>query len=196
MTFLEQLDHFDQSATLWINQLSPASWETFWSFLSEVEIWIPLYTLVIAYMFWRLGWKKSLILLGVLILTIVLTDQISYHIKESVQRPRPCHTPWMLDSGLQIPEAKRSLYGFFSSHASNTFGFAAFTCTAFKKNDPHHSYRAWGWIIYSWAALIATSRIMLGAHFLGDILVGTLFGLLMGWGMASLGRWMVVRAKV
>ena len=197
MNFLEQLIQLDQQASLWLNVHNPSFLDPFWLFISGVRVWFPFYGLVIVYMFWRLGWKKALTLVAAIAITIVLTDQISYHIKEGVMRLRPCHTQWMLDGGIRLPGGVLgSLYGFFSGHASNCFAFAVFTSQAFKKNDPHHSYKVWDWIIFLWATLIALSRIVLGAHFLGDVLVGTVFGLAVGYGMALLSRWIIVKAKL
>ena len=42
--------------------------------------------------------------------------------------------------------------------------------------------------IFLWAALVSLSRVMLAAHFFGDIFVGTLFGLAVGLFCAALGR--------
>jgi membrane-associated phospholipid phosphatase len=47
-----------------------------------------------------------------------------------------------------------------------------------------------------WAAVMSLSRVMLAAHYLGDILVGCLFGLAVGWGLARLVHWILVKAKV
>ena len=197
MTVLEQLIHIDEQVTLWLNTHSPAFLDPVWELFSEVNIWFPFYTLVVAYVFWRLGWKKGLAILLALILTVVLTDQLSYHLKEAIQRLRPCHNAWMLDGGLRMPQGPRaSLYGFFSGHASNTFGFAAFTCAVLKKNDPIHSYRGWGWFVYIWATLVSLSRIVLAAHFVGDILAGMVFGSCMGWLTAWLCSAVIAKAKL
>ena len=47
-----------------------------------------------------------------------------------------------------------------------------------------------------WAMLVSLSRTMLAAHYLGDILVGSLFGLAMGFALAYGLRWVIVKAKV
>ncbi|MBR3387778.1 MAG: phosphatase PAP2 family protein, partial [Bacteroidales bacterium] len=71
-------------------------------------------------------------------------------------------------------------FGFFSGHASNTFGFAICSFLGFRLNDPACRYRAYGWGIFLWAILVSLSRIMMAAHFFGDVLVGILFGLSIG----------------
>ena len=50
-----------------------------------------------------------------------------------------------------------------------------------------------GWVVFLWAALMSLSRTMMGAHFLGDITVGALVGLGVGFLMALLARLVVVK---
>ena len=47
-----------------------------------------------------------------------------------------------------------------------------------------------------WAALASLSRVMLAAHYLGDILTGTVFGLLVGLALAYAARFLIVKAKL
>ena len=47
-----------------------------------------------------------------------------------------------------------------------------------------------------WATLVSLSRVMLAAHYLGDILVGSLFGLVMGLALAYAVHKLLVKAKV
>ena len=56
------------------------------------------------------------------------------------------------------------------------------------RTDGRHSYKAYGWAIMIWAFLVSLSRIFLGRHYLGDILVGAGVGLLLGWLFALLFR--------
>ncbi len=187
---LDSLVQWDQAATLWLNQLGTPFWDPFWSFISAVKVWFPAYLLFVVFAFWRLGWKKGLVVLLSLILTVVLTDQLSVLVKNSVMRLRPCYTPWMLEHGIRLPlGADGGQYGFFSSHASNTFGFAVVSYLSLKGNDSAHDYRIYGICVFVWAALVSFSRVMVAAHFLGDVLVGTLFGILMGFAVVYAVRW-------
>ena len=177
---LDRLIGIDQDITLWINSFHSAWSDPVWMFFSDVRIWFPAYGIIMAMMVYRLGWKKGLIVILSCILTVVLTDQISYHIKEGLDRLRPYYTTEMLQRGLHWPLNRSSYFGFFSGHASNAFGFAICSFLGFRLNDRTSRYRVYGWCIFIWAILVALSRVMMAAHYFGDVTVGMLFGLAVG----------------
>ena len=193
---MNRLEHIDQAITLWINSFHSPLTDQFWIFLSDVRIWFLAYGIIIVMMFVRLGWKKGVVVLLSCILAVVLADQISYHIKEGVMRLRPCYTTWMLENGLHWPLPRYSFFGFFSGHASNAFAFIACSLTGFRSNDSRHRYQAYMLAGYVWAALVALSRIMMAAHYFGDVLVGICFGLLVGYGLGFLSRAIIVKARL
>lgn len=185
----------DQQLTLWINSLGTEWLDGVWKFLSNARVWFPFYAVVMAFLVWRLGWKKGLISVAALFLTVFLTDQLSGLVKDSVQRLRPCYDAWMIDHGVRSALKPRSPYGFFSSHAANTFGFAILSILSFRQ-DRKHTYHIYGWCVMIWATLVSLSRVMLAAHFVGDILVGAVFGLVLGAAIAGLVRFVIVKAKL
>lgn len=175
----------DQQATLWINQLDAPPIYPLWLALSDNKIWFPAYAIVMGFIIWKLGWKKGILVSLSLILCVVLTDQLSGVVKAGFTRLRPCYNIWMLDNGVIMPYGQTGhLYGFFSSHAANVFGFAAATSLGLSLNGK--PVKAFVWGVFIWAALVSLSRIMMAAHFLGDVLVGIVFGLLMGTIVAHL----------
>ena len=186
----------DRQITLWINSLGCESWDGFWLFMSNAKVWFPLYAAIMALIIWKLGWKKGLIVIASLILTVVATDQLSGLVKSFAHRLRPCYDPWMLEHGVRAVAHPHSQFGFFSSHAANTFGFAIASSIGLSnchfKRDICHFERSrkiyftavYTPLIFLWATLVSLSRVMLAAHFFGDILVGAVFGLVVGCGMA------------
>lgn len=185
----------DQAATLWLNKLDTPALYPLWMGLSDAKIWFPAYALIMGFIIWKLGWKKGLLVSLSLILCVVLTDQLSGLVKDSVARLRPCFNTWMVENGVLIPYGQAGgLYGFFSSHAANVFGFAAASSLGLKLNGKAVPQYAWG--IFIWASLVSLSRIMMAAHFLGDVLVGVVFGLSIGVILAYLVRLIVVKARL
>ena len=185
---LDRLIGIDQEITLWLNGFHSAWSDPVWMFFSDVRIWFPAYGVIMGMMIYRLGWKKGLIVILSCILTVVLADQISYHIKEGVDRLRPYYTTELLERGLHWPLNRSSFFGFFSGHASNSFGFAMCSWLGFRLNDKDCRYKIYGVCIFLWAALVSLSRIMMAAHFFGDVTVGMFFGLAVGLFCASLAR--------
>lgn len=180
---MNALDAWDRAATLWLNSFHTPGSDAFWAFLSRTQVWYPLYALVIALLIWRLGWKRGLLAVAACILTLVLSDQLCNLVKAWAQRPRPCHDEAMLAAGLHAPHPNRSPYGFFSAHAANTFSFVLCSTLLLRRFRKTRGTLFWLYptLLFPWAALVSFSRIMLGAHYLGDILSGAAFGLLLAW---------------
>lgn len=196
--FWQNVHHLDQQITLTINSWNSAISDPIWTFLSMKLVWVPLYAAILALIIWKLGWKKGGILILGTVLTIVFCDQFANLIKYSVARIRPLHDEFMVSNGLNILELGGG-YSFFSAHAANSFGLAAVTWLGLKRgllgtdslraeNHQSDTFRKdaklvkwYGWFMFTWAALVAISRIFVGKHYLGDVIVGTLVGLIIGY---------------
>lgn len=189
---LEELIQTDQQITLWINSFYSPETSPLWTLLSDARVWFPAYAAVMAVMVWRMGWKKGLLCALSLIVMVVVVDQLSGVVKESVMRLRPCYNTRMLDGGVQWACGRPGFYGFFSSHASNTLGFAIASYMGLR-NDHAHSYKVYGICVFLWAGMVCLSRIMLAAHFFGDVVAGALFGLAAGY-LIGLGTRQIIKA--
>jgi undecaprenyl-diphosphatase len=191
---IDSLHNWDQHFTLAINQFHSEWWDAFWQFMSDVQVWFPLYAIVIVMLFVHLGWKKALVVTLSFALTIAVTDQIANLIKDSVTRLRPCYDYNMLSGGLHILEKRSGYFGFFSGHSANAFGFAAVSLIGLR-NDRHQRFIGYGVMIYVWATLIALSRVFVGKHYFGDILVGALIGSAIGVIFALAARYFVKKIQ-
>ncbi|MDE5956001.1 MAG: hypothetical protein K2G80_05845, partial [Bacteroidales bacterium] len=78
----------DQHITLKINGWHSAFSDKVWAFFSDIPVWIPLYALIVAFIIWRLGWKKGLIVVAAALATFGFCDQFSNLIKNIVCRVR------------------------------------------------------------------------------------------------------------
>ena len=73
------------------------------------------------------------------------------------------------------------MYGFFSSHASNSFALSCFLIfITWRKWKRVHA------ILFLYAVLVSYSRIYLGVHYPGDVITGMLFGVLLSYIFARL----------
>jgi len=170
----------DREATLDLNSLGGNPlWDGVMQFSSHHYTWVPLYVALLVYLFYRIGWKKGLVFLAAIGLTFLCCDQLSGVFKYAFERLRPCHDEGMIAGGLRILEGKGGQYGFFSAHAANTFGLACCSILAFR-TDPSRRYRGLLYGLPLWAALVSVSRVFVGKHFLGDVLVGALIGVALG----------------
>ena len=95
-------------------------------------------------------------------------ERLGYFIlKNSLKRNRPAQAL----SGFQSFITPSDQFSFPSGHSSAAFLFASFMVVIFP---------AWMWLAYSFALLVALSRIFLGVHFPTDVVVGAIFGLSVG----------------
>jgi undecaprenyl-diphosphatase len=110
---------------------------------------------------------------------VTFSDQLAGIFKTGVSRLRPCHDPAL--TGLMRDVKCGGQFGFYSSHAANTFFIATFMSLLLYKK-----YRLLPCILFIWAIIVSYSRIYLGVHFPLDILMGALMGFFAGGFFASL----------
>ena len=185
--FWNELHLIDQGVSLQINSWDSPLTDAIWRFFSSIPVWIPMYVLIAALLVWKLGWKRGLIVLAAAGLTFGFCDQFSNIIKNAVERVRPLNDAFMLENGLNILEGSSRSYSFFSAHAANAFGLATCTYIAFRKLIPSAKwiklYAGW---MFTWASLVAISRVFVGKHYLGDVITGALVGVIAGYIFARL----------
>ncbi len=188
---IEQLDAWDTQAFLAINAIHSPQFDTVMVVVSEMRTWFPLYAFLLFILQRRLGWRALAIAVPVLAVMILFSDKGSVILfKENFQRLRPCHVPELEQHVHLIEGHCGGTYGFISSHASNHFAIAMFMAGVLA-GIPRWAAP----LLFMWAALVAYSRIYLGVHFPGDVLVGALYGLLIGWLFLQLYRWVLHRSE-
>ena len=180
----EEILKLDSKLFLFLNNLGTTKFDAFWLSLSKIEANILMYLFLILLFFHikKLSPKFLYIfyLLFIIALMITITDQGANFFKDSFQRLRPCYNESISDSLRLVKENCGGKYGFFSAHASNSFSLAIFFGLLFKNRI---RYMIIITIVY--ASLISYSRIYLGVHFPIDIIVGSSFGIFVGFIMYS-----------
>ena len=174
---MESLQQIDSSIFLFFNGLH-ASWaDILFYYISNRFVWIPLYLLLSFFLFRRYR-KKAWILLAAVVLSVFLSDQSCNLIKRTVERPRPSHETELVDQVHLVSEPEGTLYkggpyGFPSSHAANAMALALIV-VAFLTREK----KLWTVLMLCWVLLVSYSRIYLGVHYPGDIVVGWCVGAL------------------
>ena len=181
---LEQLDTWDRQALIFLNQFHADALDPVIFYVTRTDFWIPLYALLIYLIFRNFGKQGWFVMAGIAV-SILLTDQITSGLmKPFFERLRPSHNP-ELEGMLHLVNGYRGgLYGFASSHAANTTGIALFIFLLFRNR-----YRYIG-LMFGWAAIMCYTRIYLGVHYPGDILVGILVGLTGGYAAFRFYGWL------
>ena len=192
-----EVHKIDQLLTLEINSWHSFITDPMWQFFSDKLVWAPMYAAIIALLIWKLGWKRGLMILAAALLTFGFCDQFSNLIKHAVGRIRPLNDEFMVSQGLHILE-KGGGYSFFSAHSANSFGLAFSTFVGMKRclqgSGPMPKWlKAYGWWMFFWAFMVAVSRIFVGKHYLGDVIVGILVGSLAGYFFARLCSYLAKR---
>lgn len=176
----EEILKLDYKLFLFLNNLGTTKFDAFWLSLSKIEANIVMYLFLIFLFFHIKKLRPKFLyifyLLFVIALMITITDQGSNFFKDSFQRLRPCYNESISDSLRLVKENCGGKYGFFSAHASNSFSLAIFFGLLFKNRI---RYMIIITIVY--ASLISYSRIYLGVHFPIDIIVGSSFGIFVGF---------------
>jgi len=167
---LEQLQKWDQELFIFLNSLGIEDYDTFWVFITKIEHWTPLYILFFILFFYAYTARKALIGVGLTLVVFGITLGITDLVKNTVGRMRPNNVPELAEiiRILQTP----GNFSFFSGHASVSFAVTTFVVLALR------SRLKWVYVFYVWPVFFVMSRILVGVHYPGDILVGALVGTL------------------
>ncbi len=174
------MNSIDQHLTLLLNGSQSVYLDQLALTATQTVTWLPL-ALVLLYVLVR---HNNLVTLAwtvlAIALTILLADQVASSVfKPLVARYRPAQDPTFMYMVDVVNGYRGGLYGFFSSHAANTFAVATFVSLLLR----NQALTLW---LYSWSLVNCWSRVYLGVHYVGDLLTGALWGLFVGWAIYKL----------
>ena len=170
--FVSWLEAIDKQALLAVNGSESLYFDRLMRTLTNALTWIPFYiSLFYIVLKNNENVRKILSSVGLCVLLAGTVDDMI--VKPLVARWRPTHDP-EIGMLVDIVDGYRGgRYGFFSAHASNTFSITVF----------------FYWLIRSrlltvamaiWSFTNCWTRMYLGVHFPGDILVGLIWGFIAG----------------
>ena len=180
---IEVLEDLDRQLLLAVNGSDSLYLDRVVVTLTHAATWIPLY-LALFYMVLKNNdnFRRLLLVLGGVAMCYLLAGAVDDGIvKPMVARWRPTHDP-QIGMLVDIVDGYRGgRYGFFSAHASNPMCIAPFFCWLARS-------RRLSVTLVTWSLINCWTRMYLGVHFPGDILVGVLWGICVGTGVYFLYR--------
>ena len=169
LSLLGKLIELDRQLFLFLNGLHTPWLDQPMYYISTDWFWIPLYSFLI-FLIIRKCRRQAWLPILAIVLSIVLSDQLSGKIKKTVRRSRPTHDTELADKVHTVNNYKGGTFGFVSSHAANTFCVAFFISTFLQFS---FAYTA---LLFFWAFVVSYSRVYLGVHFPLDLFCGAILG--------------------
>ncbi len=171
---MDWLINLDKELLLALNGLHSPLFDYFMYIISRKEVWLLFYVTIIVVILKGYGWRCGGTIVVAIVLTILLSDQITAEIiKPFFERFRPSRDPILSDMVHTVNNYRGGKFGFVSSHAANTFALAIFSTLLFRN-------RYLSVFMLFWAGVVSYSRIYLGVHYPGDIIVGAFVGAIIG----------------
>ncbi|EAR00719.1 phosphatase PAP2 family protein [Maribacter sp. HTCC2170] len=181
---LDRILQWDRETFIYLNSLGIEKYDTFWSTVTNIYTWIPLFLFFFLLIFWKDPKKeaiyKTLTVILLICFILVATDLT----KEFFERLRPNNNS-EINSIIRVLKNPSS-FSFFSGHAASSFSITTLIVLFLRKKVK------WCWVFYTWPLLFALSRIYLGVHYPVDIIVGAIVGLLSAFGFYNIYKRIIV----
>ncbi|KFN17665.1 phosphatase PAP2 family protein [Aeromonas bestiarum] len=117
----------------------------------------PLYAVLAALLWWQGEAERELV--GVALLAFAIELPLYLLLKNALKRQRP--------AGLPVFITPSDRYSLPSGHTAAAFLMATVLAASFS---------LWAPLLFAWAALVGASRLLLGVHYLSDLVAGALLG--------------------
>jgi undecaprenyl-diphosphatase len=163
------IKNWDQTLFTIINSTHHPLWDQYFKWVTHTLCWLPLYIFLFFFIRKNIGWKGIMLFS----LTIIISDQCSASLlKPLFERYRPYYEVNM--QWVHLVGEHKGIYGFPSSHASNTFSFAMLFWKIFKRK---YNYT---YLFFIWAIIISYGRVYGGMHYPLDVIFGAILGIFIG----------------
>ena len=161
MLGLHRINSWDRAASLRCNRMNHHFVGEAFAFMSRMGdgwAWFALMA-ILPMSYGNKAWSVSLVMLA----TGAVATLIYKFIKKTTHRLRPCEE----SDGLLLTVAPLDRFSFPSGHTLHAVCFTVIACSA---------YADLRWALIPFTVLVAISRLVLGLHYLSDVLVGAMIG--------------------
>lgn len=169
----DDLIEWDRTTLIYLNGLGHTSYDAFWSMVTEIYTWVPLFIFFIILLYKYNTRQEATAKMLLVIILAVLVGLVTHWTKISISRIRP-------NNDMEINTVIRVLknpsdFSFFSGHASSSFSISVLVFLLLRKNWK------WAFLFFIWPVLFCISRIYVGVHYPLDVIVGALVGTTFGF---------------
>ena len=173
---LDRIKQIDTELLIFLNNLGNKSWDPLWVSITDKFTFLPLFILIIFFLFKKNGTKGLLVILLFISVLILFTDQFTNVVKDFTQRLRPCRLN-ELQGLLRDIDIRCGKYGFFSAHAANSISVTIFIINCVDESVKKFLKP----VLILWVMIFSYSRIYLGVHYPLDTIFGLSFGIFSGF---------------
>jgi len=173
---LDRIKQIDTELLIFLNNLGNKSWDPLWVSITDKFTFLPLFILIIFFLFKKNGTKGLLVILLFISVLILFTDQFTNVVKDFTQRLRPCRLD-ELQGLLRDIDIRCGKYGFFSAHAANSISVTIFIINCVDESVKKFLKP----VLILWVMIFSYSRIYLGVHYPLDTIFGLSFGIFSGF---------------
>ena len=173
---LDRIKQIDTELLIFLNNLGNKSWDPLWVSITDKFTFLPLFILIIFFLFKKNGTKGLLVILLFISVLILFTDQFTNVVKDFTQRLRPCRLD-ELQGLLRDIDIRCGKYGFFSAHAANSISETIFIINCVDESVKKFLKP----VLILWVMIFSYSRIYLGVHYPLDTIFGLSFGIFSGF---------------
>ena len=173
---LDRIKQIDTELLIFLNNLGNKSWDPLWVLITDKFTFLPLFILIIFFLFKKNGTKGLLVILLFISVLILFTDQFTNVVKDFTQRLRPCRLD-ELQGLLRDIDIRCGKYGFFSAHAANSISVTIFIINCVDESVKKFLKP----VLILWVMIFSYSRIYLGVHYPLDTVFGLSFGIFSGF---------------
>ena len=179
---LQVFNSLDIKLLFWVHQnVSNPILDWLMPVITNQNNWIIPVLILIFYLGFNAD-KRGRITLTILLISIIAVDSISAQIlKPFFERIRPSH---VYAKELNLLVSKGGQWSMPSNHAANVFALAVVLSYFYEKVKIPLFVLAW---------IIAFSRVYVGVHYPGDVLVGGILGYGLAWIILTL--WVILKMR-